>query len=448
MFNKKKNLIESLQLQVTELNSKVDTLSKELEDRDTKISQKLIEIDDRDKKIKDVTKQLTDLQAIVSNEQLEADKILKLLEVKTRELQVIEEEIEGNKNKIKEQKEKIVKNEDRLNIQSFGFYEPIYKDKCSEDLKEEIASIREKEKDMIRNEYYYVCPVNWTVNDSESKGTKLVSKMAKNYITSFNLMCDAIIDRVTVANIVKTKEKISKTFENINKQLEFYQITYSERYLELKINELELMYSLALKIQDEKEEKRVQAELIKEQKKVEKELQKQREKLEKELQHYQKQLDNGDNKVIEKIQEIEQQIADNDYRKNNAMAGYVYIIENKSFGEEVYKIGVTRRLEPLDRIAELSNASVPFRFQVNCIIFSENAFKLESDLHKEFAQYRVNKVNMRKEYFKLPLLEIEKVVKEKYIPDAEFILQVVSEEWQVSSQSPEINGVDDEDDED
>ena len=130
------------------------------------------------------------------------------------------------------------------------------------------------------------------------------------------------------------------------------------------------------------------------------------------------------------------------------MAGYVYIIENKSFGEEVFKIGVTRRLEPLDRISELSNASVPFRFQVNCIIFSDNAFKLESNLHKEFAQYRVNKVNMRKEYFKLPIAEIERIVKEKYVSDIEFNSQVAHEEWQVSAQEQVMTGVDDEDDED
>lgn len=207
------------------------------------------------------------------------------------------------------------------------------------------------------------------------------------------------------------------------------------------------MYSLALKKEEEKEERRIQAEMIKEQRKVEKELEKEREKLEKELHHYQNQLEHGDERIAEKIEEIKQQIEVNDYRKNNSLAGYVYIIENKSFGEGIYKIGVTRRLEPLDRISELSNASVPFRFQSNCIIFSENAFKLESDLHKEFSEYRVNKVNSRKEYFKVSVDKIVEAITVKYGIAAEFNFEPEHNEWQVSSQEV-IYGVDEDDDED
>ena len=100
-----------------------------------------------------------------------------------------------------------------------------------------------------------------------------------------------------------------------------------------------------------------------------------------------------------------------DYREGHATAGYVYVISNiGSFGEDVYKIGVTRRLEPLERIRELSSASVPFQFDVHALIFSEEAFALETELHNQLANYKVNKVNGRKEYFRVPFDEIRSIL--------------------------------------
>ena len=89
-------------------------------------------------------------------------------------------------------------------------------------------------------------------------------------------------------------------------------------------------------------------------------------------------------------------------------SGYVYIISNEgSFGDNVFKIGMTRRLEPLDRIKELSSASVPFAFDVHAFIWSEDAPALENLLHKKFALFQVNKVNFRKEFFRIPLADIK-----------------------------------------
>jgi hypothetical protein len=93
--------------------------------------------------------------------------------------------------------------------------------------------------------------------------------------------------------------------------------------------------------------------------------------------------------------------------------GHVYIISNiGSFGEQVYKIGMTRRLEPEDRIKELGDASVPFSFDIHAMIFSEDAPNLEAELHKAFASRKVNMLNYRKEFFKVTLNEIEQKVKE------------------------------------
>ena len=98
----------------------------------------------------------------------------------------------------------------------------------------------------------------------------------------------------------------------------------------------------------------------------------------------------------------------------NNKAGYVYIISNiGSFGENVYKIGMTRRLEPMERIKELGGASVPFTFDVHAMVFTEDAPKLESKLHEIFRDKEVNKVNHRKEFFKVDLSEIERVIKRR-----------------------------------
>ena len=132
---------------------------------------------------------------------------------------------------------------------------------------------------------------------------------------------------------------------------------------------------------------------------------------------------------IDKIHELQEKLAalekekeDVVQREQNARAGFVYIISNiGSFGENVYKIGMTRRLEPMDRIAELSSASVPFAFDVHALIFSEDAPALETTLHQYFDNKRVNKINPRKEFFRVDLEEIKKIVKENHNATVKFV---------------------------
>lgn len=140
---------------------------------------------------------------------------------------------------------------------------------------------------------------------------------------------------------------------------------------------------------------------------------------------------------IDKIKELEEKLKELESAKEsvlereaNARAGYVYIISNiGSFGDDIYKIGMTRRLEPMDRIKELSSASVPFEFDVHAMIFSDNAPELENILHKHFEAQSVNRVNLKKEFFHVSLDEIEKVVKENYNNTVEFTRIPVANEY-------------------
>lgn len=205
------------------------------------------------------------------------------------------------------------------------------------------------------------------------------------------------------------------------------QITHS--YLDYKVEELRLAAEYELKKQEEKELLREQRAKEKEDKKLQAEIANKRKQLEKDRKHFKQMLVNVEELIKnasqeeadklkiqlaeyqDKLSELDEIEEDIDYREGHATAGYVYIISNiGAFGEDVYKIGVTRRLEPLERIRELGSASVPFQFDVHALIFSEEAFALESELHNKFEKYKVNKINGRKEYFKVPFAEIKAVL--------------------------------------
>lgn len=128
---------------------------------------------------------------------------------------------------------------------------------------------------------------------------------------------------------------------------------------------------------------------------------------------------------------------DNIVQLQNGKAGNVYIISNLgSFGENVFKVGMTRRIDPQDRVNELGNASVPFKFDVHSFIFSEDAVGLESKLHSILNNKRVNKVNMRKEFFYTTVDELEELVN-KIEPTAEFNKTMLAEEFRQSQSSNE-----------
>jgi len=252
---------------------------------------------------------------------------------------------------------------------------------------------------------------------------------------AFNNECDSATSNVAWNNIERMEQRIIKAFDAINKLNESNHIVIEYDYLELKIKELKLTHEYKEKKHDEKEE---QAE-IRRQMREETKLQQEVEKAQKDEEKYQKLLDKAKNEAekasgdkLNKLQEsikalnldLEEARVKNERAKSMAQqtkSGHVYVISNiGSFGENVYKIGMTRRLEPLDRVKELGDASVPFIFDVHAMIYSDDAPALENSLHKLFDSQRVNLVNSRKEFFKVTLEEIEAQAK-KISSNVEFI---------------------------
>ncbi|HHW8544241.1 TPA: DUF4041 domain-containing protein [Staphylococcus aureus] len=297
-----------------------------------------------------------------------------------------------------------------------------------------IKKLQMKEKELLNLEEVKIFNVS-----TENKRHQ--NAQAKQIIRLFNAETSQLINKVNSKNIESMQNKTFKSYEGINKIFETDNVRIPETLLDIKLEMLDLMHKYQVKIEDEKIIRREERARLKEIEQAEKEMEKKLKELDKDIRHHNNEikkltmyLNNTDLQVekelyIEKIRELDQSLKDLNSerenvedRKDNAQSGFVYIISNiGSFGENVYKIGVTRRLEPMDRINELSSASVPFEFDVHALIFSENAFELESKLHEYFKKYKVNKVNGRKEFFKVNINEIKDKVLSEHNSTVQFI---------------------------
>lgn len=333
---------------------------------------------------------------------------------------------------------KIYKND--LEFIELGIYEPIFDLETSEKYKERITQIVTRQKQLIKGGNACVCNTEWTVGNSRKQGEIMTRRYINLTLRAFNGECDSLISKVRWNNIKRFEERIKKAFNAINKLGKSNNTFLTDKYLKLKLDELHLVYELAHKKYQEKEEAREIRAQQREEERAQREFEKARKDAEMEEKRYQKALEKAKkdlglvsgeklDELNSQIAQLEQNLKDAHEAKERAISraqetksGHVYIISNLgSFGENVYKIGMTRRLEPMDRVKELGDASVPFTFDLHAMIFSENAPELENLLHKEFDDRRINKVNYRKEYFKVTLDEIEQVIKDKYEKEVDFI---------------------------
>lgn len=349
----------------------------------------------------------------------------------TLELKIenLKKEIEQKKQELNIIKQEIAIANDELGFQEYGFFERQYKFSDSIKFKDELDSLRLTQKTMVKEGTAGKITSPLTFNNSVKKGEAIQKQMIKAAIRGFNGECDALLVKVTPTNIENKRKAMQRSFDQLNKMYSKNFIEITNSYLQLKFKELQIAVEFELKKQEEKEILREQREKEKEDKKLQAEITRKRKELEKDRTHFKQMINNVSEmlknaqpdevaqlkfQLVEyqaKLSELDEIEEDIDYREGHATAGYVYVISNiGSFGENVYKIGVTRRLEPLDRIRELSSASVPFQFDVHALVFSEQAFALESEIHTELSKFRVNKVNGRKEYFNVPFSMIKNIL--------------------------------------
>lgn len=339
--------------------------------------------------------------------------------------------------------------EERVNMIEIGVYTPKYDFESIDEYKEKLAEFKEREKFMVRNQTYASWNHNWTINGNLQAGRKMADDFKKLLLRAFNNECDELMRKVTPSNYDTYLKRLKASCDSISKLGKMVDIHITSGYLHLKIEELNLALDYAQFKQNEKERIRELKAQQREEAKAQKEIEEARKKLQKEQAHYQNAMqqlltklesDPENSDLIAKkaeleanLNDIQKAIEDVDYREANKRAGYVYIISNiGAFGENVYKIGMTRRLEPMDRVNELGDASVPFKFDVHALIFTEDAPALESALHNAFADNKVNKINPRREFFRVSLEEIKKVVRENFDKTVEWIEIPEAEQYRQS----------------
>lgn len=353
---------------------------------------------------------------------------------------------------LKNLNDEIVELRDEVLLQSFSLYKPQYDFVNSEQYKYKLDNIREEQKNMIRQDKAVLGRTDWVVNNDARRGKKLVNDTKKLLLRAFNSECEYVISKVRYNNFDTCLKRINKASETISKLGVVMDISIDSKYYELKVQELRLALEYKQMKQREKEEQQELRARMREEARIQREIEEERKKVEKEKKHYvnalkeaQKQLfectDTVQKTVLEEkldemqaqVAKIDKNLADIDYREANQRVGYVYVISNiGSFGENIYKIGMTRRLNPQERVDELGNASVPFNFDVHAMIFSKDAPALENALHHAFDDRKVNMVNKRREFFNVSLDEIEKVVKENFDGSVEFEKTALAEQYRES----------------
>ena len=349
--------------------------------------------------------------------------------------------------------------EDNLEILEFGMHSPSFNYDSSERYKNEIIKIRNRQKEMIKEKTAIYANNNWFIGGSATEGKKMINRIVKIALRAFNGECDASIANVKWNNYEQMFMRIEKSKNAINELISWSGCYIREDFFNLKIEELEHVHLYAEKKQEEKEAQRIAQEKIREEERAQREFEKAQRDAEREeirynlaLEQAKKDLEGAHGAKLDslhrKIEELQHMLAEAQKNKERAISmaqqtkrGHVYVISNiGSFGENIYKIGMTRRLDPTERVKELGDASVPFSFDIHAMIYSENAPQLETALHKRFWNNRVNYVNDRREFFNINLNEIEEAVKENGA-EIEFIKIPEAKEFRETIFIKSINSV-------
>ncbi|MFG6446781.1 DUF4041 domain-containing protein [Roseateles sp. BYS180W] len=362
-------------------------------------------------------------------------------------------EVDAAVQRLKDVQNQILVAEDVIELESFALYVPKYQLTNSAEYKARLDAIREEQKESARGLSKSVD--QWdheSVRLTKTEWKQLRKDVLKLALRAFNSESEYCIDNVKFNNVDRMEERIRRSFAACNKLLNQTSCWWTDVVLGRKLEELHLAHEFQTKRAEEKEMARQAREEQREQEKLEREIREARAKIEKERRHFAGAMQklqlrladtqNGQEReeLLARLTELEQQKGSLDeeerlldYREQNARAGYVYVISNiGAFGEGVYKIGMTRRLEPMERIDELGDASVPFRFDVHALVFSDNAPALEAKLHAHFAAGRMNKVNGRKEFFRADLKDIEAVIRANYDAVVEVVHAAPAEQYRES----------------
>ena len=350
-------------------------------------------------------------------------------------------DISAKREEIRELGKKALDLREYADLQDDGLYDYENPAENSVELSAKLAENRARQKSMVKNKTAVHTTTGFTFNNSASKGRKFLNDMSRMALSLYNAEAENCVKSVKAGNLDTSIKRLNRCHERIERFGKFIDLYITWEYRHLRIEELQLTAQYMQAVQAEKEAERERRAELREQAKAQKELEAEMARLRKEQEHYrnvlEKMKEQGNQEEAAKLEarlaEIDKSINDVDYRAANIRAGYVYVISDVgAFGERMVKIGMTRRLDPMDRVRELSDASVPFKFDVHALFFSKDAVSLETMLHHEFEDRRVNKVNARKEFYYCTPQEVLDKLKEKNVAVVEYRVEPEAEEYRIS----------------
>lgn len=308
----------------------------------------------------------------------------------------------------RELRAQLVELNDAVTLQEAGVYEYHHPLETADAYKVRLSDLQGRIKQAITEDRAILASSSFSLDNSLAKGKRMVTDLGKLMLRAYNAEADNAVRTLRAGALATAQKRLDASAESIARLGAMMDMRIAPDFHALRNEELELTADYLAKVAEEREKAREERERLREEAKAERELAAERERLEKERTHN----ENALKALIEqgradeaadlqaRIDEIEKAIEFNDYRAANIRAGYIYVISNVgAFGPDVVKIGLTRRLEPMDRVRELGDASVPFPFDVHALFFADDAVGLETRLHQAFAERKVNQVNQRREFF-------------------------------------------------
>jgi hypothetical protein len=339
-----------------------------------------------------------------------------------REVAETAEKLHALNQQLADAKSQIVATEDIALLQEAGIYSYFHPLADAVAYQARLEALQEKIKGMNKKDGGAIeASTSWTVNGSAAEGRAMVRDFSKLMLRAFNAEADNLVRQLKPYKVNAAIERLQKVASTIEKLGKTMHIRITPGYLKTRILELQLYADFLQKQAEEKENERAERERMREEKKAQQEMEREKARLEKERQHYLNALEalvaKGDeeaaNRMRAQLGDVEKAIQDVDYRAANIRAGYVYVISNiGSFGESLIKVGMTRRLDPMDRIRELSDASVPFNYDVHALFFSNDAVGIETSMHNRLSGKRLNLVNLKREFFQATASEAKQHLSE------------------------------------
>lgn len=312
--------------------------------------------------------------------------------------------------------------DDARALQDVGIYRYHHPLEDAAAYKSRLAELDAEVDELVRSGEAVLAADMFTWNGSLAQGRQLVGSLRRLLLRAYNAEADNCVRSLRSGNVQAAVRRLERSVTAIEKLGSMMEMRINPTYHNLRIRELELVGDYQMKVQEEREAAREERERLREERRAEAELQAERARLDKEREHYREVLakmrEAGDEasaaQFVDRLAQIDSAIEMNDYRTANIRAGYIYVISNVgAFGRNMVKIGMTRRLEPKDRIRELGDASVPFLYDTHALFFSDDAVSLEAELHRAFSERRVNWVNHRREFFFATPAEVRAVLLEK-----------------------------------